>query len=185
MDNSIAFIFAIVIIVLAINLYMVLSRMRRSNRGRKYGRNRVAPDEAKQAIWRDKEIERRLEREQDGASERVKLREETLALYEKVRQRHAEKDRQEGLGFATGQKNADAPDEVFIYTQSDRLQYDDPDFEGAGYESLRLENAELDQYLSDTQPQSYDMEQRVEPIEFDPGSDELDPFDIFRRNKKK
>jgi len=54
--------------------------------------NRAAVEEAKQALWRDKEIARRIEREQDDALERVKLRNETLAMYDEVRRRAAERE---------------------------------------------------------------------------------------------
>jgi len=60
---------------------------------------RAAEDEAKQALWRDKEIARRLAREQEDALERVLLRNETLALYEEVRRRHAKEDELERLGL--------------------------------------------------------------------------------------
>jgi len=60
---------------------------------------RAAADEAKQALWRDKEIARRLAREEEDALERVLLRNETLALYEEVRRRHAKEDELERLGL--------------------------------------------------------------------------------------
>jgi len=55
--------------------------------------------EAEQVIWRDKEIARRIEREQDGAYERVKLKNETLAFYDEVRRRHAKDDDLEGFSL--------------------------------------------------------------------------------------
>ena len=65
--------------------------MRRGNRKRKRT-DRAAAEEAAQAIWRDKEVARRIEREQDDALERVKLRNETLAVYEEVRRRAAARE---------------------------------------------------------------------------------------------
>jgi len=58
---------------------------------------RAAVDEAKQALWRDKEVERRIRREQEDALERVILRNETLAIYEEVRRRHANDDENEQI----------------------------------------------------------------------------------------
>jgi len=87
MNASIVYIFAIIFIVLAINIFFLALRTGRGNRYKRM--NRVAVDEAKQALWRDNEIIRRIEREQEGALERVKLRNETLALYDEVRRRAA------------------------------------------------------------------------------------------------
>ena len=99
-DSSLAFIFAIVIVVLAINVFLIRAQFRKGNRQVKKRRtDRVALSEAEQAIWRDKEVARRIEREQDGAYERVKLKNETLALYDEVRRRHANDDELEGFNL--------------------------------------------------------------------------------------
>ena len=116
MDTSVAYLFAIIFFVVALNIYFTLARMRRGNRGKK---NRVAVDEAKQKIWRDREVLRRIEREQDGALERVKLRNETLALYEEVRRRHAKTDAREDPDLGTY--------EVQNEIESDDLYSDDMD----------------------------------------------------------
>ena len=71
----------------------MFGRMRKGNKRRRMGR--AAVDEAKQALWRDKEVARRIEREQYDALERVTLRNETLAFYEEVRRRHAKEDEHE------------------------------------------------------------------------------------------
>ena len=97
MDGSVVYIFAIVFVVLALNIYFLTSRMRRDNNRRKR-MTRAAVDEAKQALWRDKEVARRIAREQEDALERVLLRNETLALYEEVKRRHAKDDEQESMG---------------------------------------------------------------------------------------
>ncbi|MDR2571844.1 MAG: hypothetical protein LBD23_16320 [Oscillospiraceae bacterium] len=91
MDSAIAYSFALIFVVIALNFYFVFIRMRRNNRNKK---NTKVPavQEEQQAMWRDKEIVRRLEREQDYALKRIRLRNETLALYEEVRRRHAEED---------------------------------------------------------------------------------------------
>ena len=91
MGAEVAYIFAIVLVVLALNIYFLTSRIRRDNNKRKR-MTRAAVDEAKQALWRDKEVARRIAREQEDALERVMLKNETLALYEEVRQRHAKED---------------------------------------------------------------------------------------------
>ena len=97
MDGSVVYIFAIIFVVLALNIYFLTSRMRRENNKRKRI-TRAAVDEAKQALWRDKEVARRVAREQEDALERVTLKNETLALYEEVRRRHANEDEAEDLG---------------------------------------------------------------------------------------
>jgi len=90
MENSIVYLVAIIFIVIILNFYFLFSRMRRNDKYKKMGR--AAVEEAKQAIWRDKEVARRIAREQDDALERVKLRNETLAMYEEVRRRAAARD---------------------------------------------------------------------------------------------
>ncbi|MCL2627348.1 MAG: hypothetical protein FWD44_01450 [Oscillospiraceae bacterium] len=100
MIPGIAYIFAILFIVIALNLFITFRRARNTGNNRR-NRSRPPPDEEKQAIWRDKEIARRIEREQDDAYERLTLRNETLAYYETVRQRHAKKDSLERLGIST------------------------------------------------------------------------------------
>ena len=97
MEGGVAYLFAIIFFVLALNLYFVFMRMRKGNKRKRM--NRVAVDEAKQALWREKEVARRIEREQDDAMERVNLKNETLALYEEVRRRHAKEDELERMGL--------------------------------------------------------------------------------------
>ena len=112
MDSSVAYIFAIVFIVLALNIYFITSRMKRSNRPKRM--NRAAVEEAKQALWRDKEIARRIEREQDDALERVKLRNETLAIYDEVRKRAAARD-SEGAIIVKREMDATEDDNLEMY----------------------------------------------------------------------
>ncbi|MCL2221478.1 MAG: hypothetical protein FWC20_04750 [Oscillospiraceae bacterium] len=87
MDGTVGYLVAIIFLVLALNLYFTYKRISKSKRRIKKGR--VNLDEEKQAIWRDKEIARRIAREHEDALERVSLRNETLAFYEEVRRRHA------------------------------------------------------------------------------------------------
>jgi len=89
-DASIASIVGIIVVVLALNFYFMVIRMKKENKKRT--RDSVAVDEAKQAQWRDKEITRRLEQENDDAVERIKLRDETLAFYEEVRRRYEDEN---------------------------------------------------------------------------------------------
>jgi len=172
MEGTVGYLFALIFIVVALNFYLlILRRMRVGNKRRKK-MNRMAVDEAKQALWRDREIERRLEREQDGAIERVKLREETLALYDEVRRRHADKERLEGMGFS-------APGTEDLSTAAKSKEP-----EGAGYESMRLENPELDAYLSEDKAIDFDTDKKVELLEwntYDVDDNNMDPFDIFKK----
>jgi len=101
MNASIAYIFAILFVVVALNLLFVFRRTRNTGNTKRKRTGKLPPDEVKQAIWRDKEVARRIEREQDDAYERLTLRNETLAFYETVRQRHAKKDALERLGIST------------------------------------------------------------------------------------
>jgi len=100
MDASVIYIFIIVFLVLAINLFIVAKRLRSNDRRSR--KTRVAVEEEKQAIWRDKEIARRIAREQEDAFERVQLRNETLALYDEVRKRAASRDAEGALHSGKG-----------------------------------------------------------------------------------
>jgi len=84
---------ALVFIVIIINFIMLYLRLRKDI-PRKSGRK--APSEADAAIWREKEIYRRLEREQENLARCVELRNSTLALYEEVRLRHSNDDVEKG-----------------------------------------------------------------------------------------
>jgi len=95
MDNAAASLFILLFIVVALNFYLIVIRRIRSDNKRSRKPGRIAIDEAKQALWRDKEVQRRIDREQDDAYERVKLRNETLALYDEVRRRAAEREQEE------------------------------------------------------------------------------------------
>jgi len=90
MENQVIGLVVIVFFVLALNFYFLLSRMRKDKRTKRS--YRIAPSEREQSLWREKEIERRMEREQDIALERVRLRNETLALYDEVRRRAAARE---------------------------------------------------------------------------------------------
>jgi len=175
MDSSVGYLFAIIFFVLALNFYLMVIRRNRGKKRRKR-MNRVERDEAKQALWRDQEIERRLEREQHGANERVKLREETLALYDEVRKRHADRERLENLGFSAHSNGHISSFE------------NDEEPESAGFESMRLENSELDVYLADDKHDSFDTDNKVEMMDwnsYDIDENDIDPFDIFKKKKKK
>ena len=106
MEGSIAIIVAIIFLVLVINVFLLFTRIRRGDNKRKR-MSRATVDEAKQALWRDREVARRIEREQDDALERVKLRNETLGYYEQVRRRHAKSDELESLGLGSYETESD------------------------------------------------------------------------------
>jgi len=110
MDASTVYIFIIVFLVLAINMFFVAKRLRSTDRRPK--RNRVAVEEAKQAIWRDKEIARRIAREQEDALERVMLRNETLALYDEVRKRATARDAEGALHSGKGWESMENDDDL-------------------------------------------------------------------------
>ena len=95
MESSVAYLFVLIFFVVALNAYIFIFRNRRNNRRRI---TKAAADEAKQALWRDKEVARRIEREQSDAYERVKLRNETLAIYDEVRKRAAARE-SEGIKY--------------------------------------------------------------------------------------
>jgi len=121
MNSSIAYLFAIIFIVIALNFYFfVFRRMKRDMPKRM---NRAAVDEAKQALWREKEVARRIEREQDDAMERIKLRNETLAMYEEVRRRHAKDDELERLAT-----NPNLIDDRPIRPEPEQYEADKPDY---------------------------------------------------------
>jgi len=128
MGSGAAYLFAIVFFVIALNFYFLFFRMRRGNKRKRT--DRIAVEEAKQAIWREKEVARRIEREQDDALERVKLKNETLALYETVRQRHAHEDK---YGRYESLKNYEDPEQ--------ELQQENDDYEHIGWGSFYLDNA--------------------------------------------
>jgi len=95
-QGGLGYLFAILFIVIALNFYILVIRRNKKDNIRRKRMRRATVDEAKQALWRDREVARRIEREQDDAVERIKLRNETLALYEEVRRRHANDDKPEG-----------------------------------------------------------------------------------------
>lgn len=110
MDASIASVLAIVVLVIALNFFFLSKHFRGSERRSR--KTRVAVEEAQQAKWRDNEIRRRIEREQDGALERVKLRNETLALYDEVRRRAAAREAEGALHSSKGWESVDDADNL-------------------------------------------------------------------------
>ena len=177
LDNSVAYIFVIIFVVLALNIYFLTSRMRRDNSKRKRI-TRAAADEAKQALWRDKEIARRIAREQEDALERVLLKNETLALYEEVRRRHAKEDEMERLGLSFNKSNEE-PMSADI-----KLRANDAYTE-------EIEHISLEPQVEVRAVEESEEEPEEEPLHISWGSHFLidddkdkDPFDIFKRKKK-
>ena len=139
MNSSVAYLFAIIFIVIALNFYFLIFRRMKRDKPKKLGR--AAVDEAKQAIWREKEVARRLEREQDDAMEVIKLRNETLAMYEEVRRRHAKDDELERLA-----SNPNLIDDRPIRPdpEPDSYDVDKPDHTGRGADSFGSGRAWID-----------------------------------------
>ena len=86
MQGALVTLIAIVAFVIALNFMMLFFRLRR-DRYRKPSKEVI--EEEKAVVWRDKEIRRRLDREQEEAIRYVELRNQTLALYEECRRRAA------------------------------------------------------------------------------------------------
>jgi len=125
MDGSIAFIFAIVVVVLAINVFIIRAQFRKGNSHvRRRRKDREVLGEPEQAKWRDKEVARRIVREQDGAYERVMLKNETLALYDEVRRRHAKADELERFGFNMPDNEREGFD---LYKRNEEPAHIEPD----------------------------------------------------------
>ena len=86
MKGTYAFLIAVVFFIVAINFFLLFIKLKR-NRPRKSGKAAMEENEA--AIWRDKEIQRRLEREQEDAKEYIDRQNKTFELYEQVRKNAA------------------------------------------------------------------------------------------------
>ena len=116
---TVGYVVAIIFIVLALNLYLTFKRIGKNNK--RIRKSRLLLDEEKQAVWRYKEIARRLAREQDDALERIKLRNETIALYDEVRRRH-EGDDLNTENVANPENPAETPEKPIIPAESGRLR---------------------------------------------------------------
>ena len=175
MGPEVAYIFAIVFIVLAINIFFITSRLRRSGDKRKRI-TRAAADEAKQALWRDKEIARRIAREQEDALERVLLKNETLALYEEVKRRHAKEDEMERLGLRVDRSDEEsASDDVGLHAVGASVEEPVSADKEPRVELIDFEDATLEESLHIGWGSHYSSD-------YDKDSD---PFDIFKKKKKK
>jgi hypothetical protein len=89
MKNTFSFMIAIVFLVVAMNAFVLFLRLRKEHRPKI---RRAAMEESEASKWRDKEIRRRLDREQDDAGRYVELRNKTLDLYDQVRKNAASGD---------------------------------------------------------------------------------------------
>jgi len=162
LESGVAYLFAIIGFVLALNIYFIFARLRKGSNRKKI--SRVAVDEAKQALWRDKEVQRRIDREDEDAFERVKLRNETLALYDEVRRRHAKDDELESLGLDSTDVASELASLEIEPDSSEEATKTESMYEHVGWGSF---------YLSD--------EKDKETAETE--EEELDPFDIFKKKK--
>jgi len=86
MSPIITFIIAVVFFILAANFFMLYRRLRRNRSGKS---GKPAMEEKEAAKRRDREIQRRLDLEQEDAARSVELRNKTLELYEQVRKNAA------------------------------------------------------------------------------------------------
>ena len=95
-----AFYYLVIVIffVIALNFVFLIFRIK-GNKSHKPRRDILDEEEA--VVWRDKEIRRRLDREQEDLSEYVELRNKTLALYDEVRRNAAAREREEQVKEAT------------------------------------------------------------------------------------
>ena len=92
MNDAIIILIVIIFFVIAANFFMVFLRLKRNRRPKI---SKAAMEEQEAAQWRDREIKRRLDREQEEAAQYVELRDKTLGLYEQVRKDAAAKQAQE------------------------------------------------------------------------------------------
>jgi len=106
MPIALGSILAVVFLVIILNFIMLFLRLKRDRIRRP---SKDVMDEKKAAEWREKEIKRRLDREQEEAAERVELRNKTLALYEEVRVRGNLRDQKaaENLDKTDGSESTD------------------------------------------------------------------------------
>ena len=80
-------IFGFAFLILFMNIVALFFHIRKTRSP--YGRRgRKTPKEETAAIIRDREVARRIDLEQERIEKYLKLRANTWALYEKVRQRH-------------------------------------------------------------------------------------------------
>lgn len=112
----------IIFVVLVLNFFFMLRHVKRAGKSR--GRKYVAPEEKKQIEWRDKEIARRLEREQEDALDRVTLRNETLSYYELVRKKYEKKEALERLGIKVEDEELDGLKSI-PHEEDEELKYRD------------------------------------------------------------
>ena len=96
MNGAFAFLIAVVFFVIILNFFMLFRRMKRDQRPRI---GRKAMSEQKAAEMRDREVHRRIEREQEHAARQVELRNKTFELYEQVRRNAAERERNQESGM--------------------------------------------------------------------------------------
>ena len=82
MSPILATLVGVVFVVIALNFIMLYIRLKRDFPLKS---QRKAPDEARAAIVRDREVRYRIEVEQENAERRVELRNKTFELYEQVR----------------------------------------------------------------------------------------------------
>jgi len=91
MTSAFAYLVAVIFFVILLNFVVLFMRLRRDRYQRP---TKPTMDEEQAAIRRHKEIQRRLDREQEELAYRVEMRNKTLDIYKEVRSKHAQTENQ-------------------------------------------------------------------------------------------
>jgi len=95
MSGAFAYLIAIVVFVIVLNFFMLFMRMKRD---RKEKPSRLAILEQEASEHRHKEIQRRLDNEQEDLAYRVEMRNKMFDMYAQVRKNAAELENESGAG---------------------------------------------------------------------------------------
>ena len=90
MNTVFAYLVAIIAFVIVINFFMLFVRLKRNKSSKS---SYPAAPEAKAAVHRHREIQRRLDREQEELAHIVEMRNKTFEIYAQVRKQAAQRDR--------------------------------------------------------------------------------------------
>jgi len=89
MEAAFGYMIAIIFLVIIFNFFFLYKRLKRDHTRKP---SREVLEEQKAAVLRDREIKRRLDREQEEDARYVELRNNMFDLYEQVRRKHAAAD---------------------------------------------------------------------------------------------
>jgi len=90
MNNVFAYLVAIIAFVIVLNFFMLFMRLKR-DKAKKSAY--PAAQEEQAAVHRHREIQRRLDREQEELAHIVEMRNKTFEIYAQVRKQAAQRDR--------------------------------------------------------------------------------------------